>query len=123
MPRKLEPGILYFSKEFSTASHMCPCGCDNKIITPLGPTEWSLKIKGGKPTLYPSVGNWQIPCRSHYWIRNGEIVWSNLWTEEQILAGRQNEEDRRKSYYHNLEHKQTKRSIFLRMFNWVFGRN
>ena len=68
IPKKLEPGILYFSKKFGTATHMCPCGCDNKVVTPLGPTDWSLTIRKGKPTLYPSIGNWQIPCQSHYWI-------------------------------------------------------
>ncbi len=121
IPKELEPGILYVSEEFETAGHMCPCGCGNKIITPLGTTDWSLTVRGGRPTLYPSIGNWQIPCRSHYWINDGSIEWSYQWTEKQILAGRQNEEKRRKKYYKNLEQKKKKRSIFRRILNWLLG--
>src|SRR5258705_8404627 len=99
MPKELESEILYVSKEFGIAAHMCPCGCGNKIITPLGPTDWSLTVKNGRPTLYPSIGNWQIPCRSHYWITNGSIEWSYQWNEKQIFAGRQKEEKRREKYY------------------------
>ena len=99
MPMELSPGILYVSEEFNVAGHMCPCGCGNKIITPLTPTEWSFTIENDQPTLYPSIGNWQLPCRSHYWIVSGEIEWSYRWTEKQIKAGQIAEEKRRKSYF------------------------
>ena len=122
MPKELEPGILYVSDEFGVAGHMCPCGCGNKIITPLGPTDWSLTIKKGKPTLYPSIGNWQLPCRSHYWVKDGSIMWSYSWSEEQIVAGRQKEEKRRKSYYNNLPLKKKSKSILRRAFNWLLKR-
>lgn len=124
IPKELEPGILYFSKEFGIAGHMCPCGCGNKVITPIGPTDWSLTIKDDKASLTPSIGNWQIPCMSHYWIRDGLIEWSYQWTEKQILAGRQKEEGQRKTYYGTLERKRMKhhKLIFRRFFNWVFGK-
>jgi hypothetical protein len=105
MPRELEPGVLYFSKEFEIASHLCPCGCGNKIITPIGPTDWSITIRKSKPTLFPSIGNWQIPCKSHYWIRNGLINWSYQWTEDQIKAGRQEEVAKRENYFSNSNQK------------------
>ena len=104
MPRELEPGVFYFSEEFEVAGHLCPCGCENKVITPIGPTEWSLVIRKERPTLYPSIGNWQIPCRSHYWIREGQVKWSYQWSEEQIAAGRKKEEKRRKKYYNDKKH-------------------
>jgi hypothetical protein len=119
MPKELEPGILYVSEEFNVAGHMCPCGCGNKIITPLGPIDWSLTLKKGKPSLDPSIGNWQIPCRSHYWIRNGLIEWSYQWNEKQILAGRQKEEERKKMYYHTLERRKKGTPIFTRFLNWL----
>lgn len=99
VPKVLEVGILYVSKRFKVAAHLCPCGCGSKIITPLGPCEWSLTIKRGSPTLYPSIGNWQIPCKSHYWITNGEIEWSYQWTDEEIETGYKKEQARRKLYY------------------------
>ena len=39
MPKSIEPGILYVSERFMVAAHMCPCGCENKIVTPLGASE------------------------------------------------------------------------------------
>src|SRR5688572_27803500 len=95
LPKELEAGVLYVSKEFGVAGHLCPCGCGNKIITPLGSNEWSFTEYKGKPTLYPSLGNWQLPCKSHYWITEGEIEWSYQWTDEKIKEGYRYEEMRR----------------------------
>lgn len=99
MPKQLEPGILYVSQQFATAAHLCACGCGAKIRTPLGPTEWELHETAGGPSLWPSVGNWQQACQSHYIIQSGKIVWAGKWTSEQIAAGRRDEETRRKAYY------------------------
>lgn len=99
MPQELKPGILYVSKEFGTAHHLCACGCGSKIRTPLGPTEWRLQETADGPTLWPSIGNWQKPCRSHYLIRRGRVEWAESWTQEQVLAGRAREARRRNQYY------------------------
>ncbi len=74
IPKTLEPGILYVSEEFGTMAHICPCGCGEKVITPLN--MWTLKISDNKPTLSPSIGNFQT-CGSHYFIKDGNIVWAN----------------------------------------------
>ncbi len=103
LPKELEEGFLYVSEEFGVAGHLCPCGCKNKIITPLDKTEWSFKEIMNKPTLYPSIGNWQLPCKSHYWIIEGIIEWSYPWSEEQIIEGREAEDEKRKAYYDKLE--------------------
>lgn len=102
MPTTLEPGVLYVSEEFETAAHLCACGCRSKIRTPLGATEWTFTDDRDGPSLAPSVGNWQKPCKSHYWIDQGEIHWSGAWSQTQILAGRAAEERRRRTYYDNL---------------------
>lgn len=122
LPKELEEGFLYVSEEFGVSGHLCPCGCKNKIITPLDPTEWSFKEVNGKPTLFPSIGNWQLPCKSHYWITDGVIEWSYQWSEEQIIEGREAEEEKRKSYYSNLENKPKKQSLFKRFIIFVFGK-
>jgi hypothetical protein len=108
LPQELEPGILYVSKEFGVAGHLCPCGCGNKIITPLGRTEWEFSESKAEATLYPSIGNWQLPCRSHYWIRKGKIKWSYSWSDQRISKGREAEEERRKEYYDKLHKKHKK---------------
>ena len=99
MPKQLVPNVLYYTEEFRTCAHLCACGCGSKVRTPLGPTEWNLHETKKGPTLYPSIGNWQLPCRSHYWITDGKIKWSNQWSEEEILASRRLEGERREFYY------------------------
>jgi hypothetical protein len=101
MPKQLSPGVLYVSEKYSVAGHLCACGCGNKVITPLAPAEWSFAEVGGRPSLWPSIGNWQLPCRSHYIITQGRIEWAGAWTEAQVLTGRQAEERRRQAYYAN----------------------
>jgi len=115
MPKELSPGILYVSEEFRTAAHLCACGCGSKVRTPLGPTAWSLEASKAGPTLRPSVGNWQKPCRSHYWITQGNVIWAEDWTPEQIAAGRQQEETRREAYYRQLY----RSGLFHRVTRWV----
>lgn len=99
IPAVLEPRVLYISEEFGIAMHLCPCGCGCKVKTPLGPTEWSVEETAEGPTVRPSIGNWQQPCKSHYFIHRGEVVWSPKWSPEQIEAGRRVEEARRTAYF------------------------
>lgn len=118
LPKELEAGVLYYSKKYGIAGHLCPCGCGNKIMTPLGPSEWSITIKKGKASLYPSIGNWQLPCKSHYWINKGEIEWSYQWTQEEIEQGQQYEEKKRLEYY---KRRNNQKSLFKRISNWFLG--
>ena len=117
IPKKLEPGLLYVSEEFGAALHLCACGCGSKVSTPLGPTEWRLDETASGPSLKPSVGNWQLPCRSHYWISNGNIVWCGKWEPEQVAAGRRIEEERRRVYYDELDRKRT--GILQWLWGWI----
>lgn len=115
LPRELAPGTLYVSDEFAVAGHLCACGCGNKVITPLGPAEWTFTERHGRPTLRPSVGNWQLPCRSHYVIADGQIRWRDQWSEAQVVAGRRAEEQRRQAYYAS----GARRTIWQRLRSWV----
>jgi hypothetical protein len=117
MPKELKPGVLYVSDEFGIAVHLCACGCGSKIRTPLGPTEWAVEETKSGPSLYPSVGNWQQACQSHYLIRRGEIIWAGKWTPEQIAAGRRHEEERRRTYYDALDRKS--RGKMRRFWRWM----
>lgn len=88
MPSTLAQGKLYVSTRYRTSVHLCACGCGNKVVTPLRPGRWTLLFDGDSVSLWPSIGNWQFPCRSHYFIENNAVTWSTPWTEEQVLAGR-----------------------------------
>lgn len=89
VPTALEIGVLYISVPYSTAIHLCCCGCGATVVTPLAPAQWSVTYNGRDVSLAPSIGNWSYPCRSHYWISAGTVVWAGEWTERQIALGRQ----------------------------------
>lgn len=116
MPKQLQPGILYVSEKFCTAAHLCACGCGEKIRTPLGPTEWSVKETAGGPSVWPSVGNWQKACQSHYVIRNGRIIWHDQWSAAQIAAGRRDEQERRQAHYDAMY---AQDGLWNRFWRWV----
>lgn len=103
LPKELGPGILYVSDEYAVAGHLCACGCGSKVVVPLGPTEWRFSETAGRPTLRPSIGSWQLPCRSHYLITGGRVEWAGAWSEAAVRAGRRAEEGRRTAYYSRLD--------------------
>ena len=84
IPERPEPGVLYISKRYSTALHLCVCGCGSEEVTPLNPAKWRIKEVADKVSLYPSVGNWSLPCQSHYWIQENSIHWAEAMSPELI---------------------------------------
>lgn len=76
VPRPLKPGILYVSERFQTAIHLCACGCDLETVTPFSrPDDWKYTREGDLVTLDPSIGNFQFPCKAHYYIRQNQVHW------------------------------------------------
>lgn len=70
----IQSGFLYISHKYGTAAHHCACGCGEEVITPLSPEGWTLHFNG-RFSLTPSIGNFQFPCGSHYFITNEEVCW------------------------------------------------
>lgn len=99
IPNSPEQGILFISIEYRTAVHLCVCGCRNKVVTPFSPTDWKLTFDGKSISLYPSIGNWNFDCRSHYWIKKGKVEWSGSWLDEQISNGRKADQEAKEKYY------------------------
>lgn len=99
IPEALEDGKLYVSHKYATAVHKCCCGCGNKVVTPLSPTGWRLTVSGQYVSLYPSIGNWSFPCRSHYWIRRNRVVWSYSMTQQEINAWRRYDAKVKERYF------------------------
>lgn len=90
-PRDLEPSTLYVSTQFSTAAHSCACGCGREVVTPLSPSQWVLTFDGAV-SLRPSIGNWALPCQSHYVIHRGKIRWARTFTPDEIRRNRQSDD-------------------------------
>ncbi len=99
IPHKLQEGVLYVSMTYSTASHLCCCGCGKEVVTPLSPTDWKLVSDGETVSLDPSIGNWSFPCRSHYWIKNNSVRWAGQMSRERIEAGRARDRAAKARYY------------------------
>jgi hypothetical protein len=117
MPAELEPGVLYVAVEFGAAAHLCACGCGVVVRTPLDETEWLLEETVEGPSLYPSIGNWQEACQSHYWIERGAVIWAPKWGRSQIEAGRRSEQKRRLEYFEALD--RTRRTKLQRFWDRV----
>ena len=89
IPDDVKEGVLYISIRYGTATHRCPSGCGEIVVTPIKPTDWTLIWNGESVSLYPSIGNWSLPCKSHYWIRENKIVWARKWDTSEIELGRE----------------------------------
>lgn len=88
IPELLEEGGLYISERFRTCSHKCFCGCGEEVVTPMSLAEWQLTREGDLVSLWPSVGNWDYACRSHYVIRRNQVLWAGAMTVKQISRAR-----------------------------------
>jgi uncharacterized protein DUF6527 len=99
IPAHLEEGRLYISIRYRTVSHLCACGCGLKVVTPIKPPKWRLTYDGETVSLWPSIGRWQLPCRSHYVIRRNRVVWAKPWTEKEIREGREDDVEDLRDYY------------------------
>lgn len=99
MPKSPAPGILYISEKFRTASHLCCCGCGTKIVTPLRPTEYQMTRCGDLVSLRPSIGNWNHPCQSHYWITENRVVWAGRMSRAEIQRGRAHDDALKAAYF------------------------
>lgn len=87
VPTVLAPNTLYVSRKYGLAVHLCMCGCRTKVVTPLGPAEWSVRLEANTITLRPSVGNGGFPCKSHYLITRSIVHWlPRLTTGQQQRA-------------------------------------
>jgi hypothetical protein len=104
MPPELDEGVLYISMPYATATHRCFCGCGMKVVTPLSPTDWSLKFDGDAVSLDPSIGNWSYPCRSHYILRGNQVRWAGPMGRADVDAIRRRDRlDKLKYYGHQPE--------------------
>jgi uncharacterized protein DUF6527 len=102
IPEALEDGTIYVSIEFATSVHKCFCGCGREVVTPLSPTDWELRYDGKSVSLYPSVGSWALPCRSHYWIRRDRVIWARQWSRSEIDEARAGERQEKKIYFEKI---------------------
>ncbi len=101
VPPELKEGVIYISMIYGNAIHKCCCGCGHKVVTPFGPTDWKLIFDGESVSLHPSIGNWNLPCQSHYWIKHNKVKWAPRWSQEMIESGRSHDRLAKEKYFKN----------------------
>jgi hypothetical protein len=82
VPEDPAPGVCYLVEDDGflwAAALQCPCGCGESITLNLigQRPRWSAEVDASDlMTVRPSI--WRTRgCRSHFWIRNGRIHWTN----------------------------------------------
>lgn len=100
VPAELEEGILYICLDCDVVVHKCACGCGEKVVLPLSPEHWKLTYDG-EVTLSPSIGNYQYECKSHYFIRNGKVVWVESFKEE--FKSKKKRKKKKKSFFNQFK--------------------
>lgn len=76
IPKDLKDGILYVCIECKVIVHKCACGCGEKTVTPIDRKHgWIMQYDGQTITLRPSIGNFSMPCKSHYYITESKVQW------------------------------------------------
>lgn len=128
IPSKLDRDILYISIEYKTVAHLCACGCDQEVVTPITPTDWKLIFNGKSISLHPSIGNWDFKCRSHYWIRDNKVLWAEKWNENQIKRTKNQDQYNKEKYYGNelnikqSSNKPKKKSFILKIIDLLVNK-
>lgn len=118
-PKELDEGILYVSQKYKAAVHKCCCGCGEKVVTPLSPAHWQVRITNEAVTLHPSVGNWGMACKSHYWIKNNRVIWAGKFSGAKIEAVRRRDSADQRQYI-NQANRQKKGDAKLQVFSdWI----
>ncbi|NEB75901.1 hypothetical protein G3I40_11805 [Streptomyces sp. SID14478] len=115
-PSTMDAGALYISIAYRTCGHLCCCGCGHEVVTPLSPAQWTLTYDGENVSLAPSVGNWSLPCQSHYWIHDGRVRWSRRYSTAEITQNR--DRDHRLLAQTAEEHRPRPRSRLRRLLTW-----
>jgi hypothetical protein len=100
IPDQLKDDTIYVSIPYATVVHKCCCGCGTEVVTPLSPTDWTLKFDGESISLDPSIGNWSFDCKSHYWISQSRVHWAEQWSESRIKLARFHEGGAEELYFH-----------------------
>lgn len=128
IPENISENCVYVSLDYSTAVHKCCCGCSEEVVTPLSPNDWKLIFNGETISLYPSIGNWSFECKSHYFIRNNDILWAERWSKKEIEVGRLEDKKNKMSHYNNridTSLKSPKKPIVDKkrsFWNWLIGK-
>jgi hypothetical protein len=73
IPQQMAEAVVYHTEEFELAGLLCACGCGHRV-TLLVPDSHQVRNEGGYATIRPSIGVFDAPCKSHYFITAGDVI-------------------------------------------------
>jgi len=85
LPSTVDERIVYVSDEYELAVLKCACGCGHTVTLLLGDGH-RVRDVDGFADISPSIGVWDAPCRSHFLIRQGRVVWSEDFSDSEIRS-------------------------------------
>jgi hypothetical protein len=85
IPKQLQAGFVYHNIDFELAGLLCPCGCGH-AITLLVPDSHQLSLSHGKLTIEPSIAVCDAPCKSHFYIHEGQVDWMLAFSAAEASA-------------------------------------
>lgn len=74
LPKQLSPSVVYHSEEYEIGALLCACGCGHRVSL-LVPDSHQITSLDGLATIDPSISVCDAPCKSHYFIRAGDVEW------------------------------------------------
>ena len=88
IPSNLKDGILYVCISCNVIVHRCACGCGERTVTPIDKKYgWKMIYDRQSITLRPSIGNFSIPCQSHYYITENKVEWLESYLQNNTKNG------------------------------------
>lgn len=91
----------------------------------MSPAEWSIRRSGNTVSLRPSIGNWDYPCRSHYWITNNQVEWDGPMSKKQTAIVKERDRIDKQRYIARVNAEKLKKvdtvlwSVIRNLFNKV----
>lgn len=83
IPDALAAEVVYVSEEYEMAALRCPCGCGHRVLLLLGDGHTVSEINGWAE-VSPSIGVWDAPCKSHFFVREGKVIWATPYSQAAI---------------------------------------
>jgi hypothetical protein len=90
LPKQIDQGVLYHSKEFEVAALSCACGCGHRVML-LVPDSHQVFEQNGLATVRPSISVCDAPCKSHYVISRGDVEWLPAFSAAQASSVMRNQ--------------------------------
>jgi hypothetical protein len=112
LPAALADNVVYVSEEFEIAALKCACGCWHQVNLLLGDGH-TVYDEGGLADISPSIGVWDAPCRSHFWIHNGRVLWADQWSEADIQSAMERQLSR------HLQRAEMSQPWYKRLADWA----